>query len=105
MSFNDWRIVITGGSSGIGLATGVRFRERGAKVVSLDLRKHDEVEGIDWEFCDVADDSSVQEAVDAAVEGLGGLDVLVNNAGSRHARLRRRESRRAQRPNGVACSK
>ena len=79
--FQDWRIAITGGSSGIGLATGLRFLERGAKVVSLDLKKTYDVEGIAWRACDVADDSSVREAVSAAVEGFGGLDVLVNNAG------------------------
>jgi len=79
--FLDWRIVITGGSSGIGLATGLRFLERGANVVSLDLNRTYDVEGIAWRFCDVADDASVREAVSAAVKGLEGLDVLINNAG------------------------
>ncbi len=79
--FHDWRVVITGGSSGIGLATGHRFLERGARVVSLDLKRSDDVEGIAWECCDVADDASVRAAVSAAVASLGGLDVLVNNAG------------------------
>jgi 2-keto-3-deoxy-L-fuconate dehydrogenase len=79
--FLDWRVVITGGSSGIGLATGLRFLERGANVVSLDLKRTYDVEGIGWEYCDVADDSSVRESVAAAVESLHGLDVLINNAG------------------------
>ncbi len=79
--FLDWRVVITGGSAGIGLATGLRFLERGAKVVSLDVKRIYDVEGIAWEYCDVADDASVREAMSATVKSLGGLDVLVNNAG------------------------
>jgi NAD(P)-dependent dehydrogenase (short-subunit alcohol dehydrogenase family) len=79
--FQDWRVVITGGSSGIGLATGLRLFERGANVISLDLKRPYDVEGIAWASCDVADDESVRTAVSAALDGLGGVDVLVNNAG------------------------
>ena len=79
--FLGWRVVITGGSSGIGLAIGLRFLARGASVVSLDMKRVYDAEGIAWQHCDVADDLSVREAIDAAVAELGGLDVLVNNAG------------------------
>jgi NAD(P)-dependent dehydrogenase (short-subunit alcohol dehydrogenase family) len=79
--FLGWRVAITGGSSGIGLATGLRFLDRGASVVSLDLKRIYDVEGIAWQYCVVANDSSVRNAVAAAVEDLGGLDVLINNAG------------------------
>lgn len=63
------RVVVTGGSSGIGEATVRRFRDEGAHVVSVAL--DGEIE------CDVAD----PEQVAAAFERVGELDVLVANAG------------------------
>ena len=68
------RIVITGAAGGIGSATVALLRARGCSVVGLDLA------GADLE-CDVRSQASVDEAVRAAVEQLGGLDVLINNAG------------------------
>jgi NAD(P)-dependent dehydrogenase (short-subunit alcohol dehydrogenase family) len=68
------RIVVTGASGGIGSAAVAELRRRGARVVGLDLR------GADVE-CDVRDQSSVDSAVADAIERLGGLDVLINNAG------------------------
>jgi meso-butanediol dehydrogenase / (S,S)-butanediol dehydrogenase / diacetyl reductase len=63
------RVVVTGGSSGIGEATVRRFRDEGAEVVSVAL---------DGELeCDVAD----PQQVEAAFEQIGALDVLVANAG------------------------
>jgi meso-butanediol dehydrogenase / (S,S)-butanediol dehydrogenase / diacetyl reductase len=63
------RVVVTGGTSGIGAATVARFREEGADVVSVAL--DGEIE------CDVADAA----AVERAFEQIGPLDVLVANAG------------------------
>jgi meso-butanediol dehydrogenase / (S,S)-butanediol dehydrogenase / diacetyl reductase len=63
------RVVVTGGSSGIGEATVRRFRDEGAHVTSMAL--DGEIE------CDVAD----AEQVAAAFEQLGDIDVLVANAG------------------------
>ena len=74
------RVVVTGGSSGIGLATAVRFLAEGATVVSLDLAAPPG-DSIRWFATDVSDDASVRAGVAAAVDALGGLDVLVNNAG------------------------
>lgn len=68
------RIIITGAAGGIGRATVELLRSRGAHVVGLDL--HD----ADLE-CDVRSQASVDRAVSAAIERLGGLDVLINNAG------------------------
>ena len=70
------RIIVTGAASGIGAATAAELRRRGAQVVGLDLR---EDEGII--ACDVRDQAAVDEAVAAAIGRLGGLDVLINNAG------------------------
>src|SRR4051812_28008782 len=64
------RVIITGASGGIGRATLAELRRRGAQVVGLHLPE-----------CDVRSQESVDAAVAAAVERLGGLDVLINNAG------------------------
>jgi NAD(P)-dependent dehydrogenase (short-subunit alcohol dehydrogenase family) len=70
--------VVTGGGSGIGLATARLLASRGARVAVLDLKPGEEFLGL---TADVTDDASVRLAVDAAAEGLGGIDILVNNAG------------------------
>jgi 2-keto-3-deoxy-L-fuconate dehydrogenase len=74
------RALVTGGASGIGLATARRLREDGAEVVVLDLAETGP-EGFGYVRADVTDDEAVKRAVAEAVEELGGLDVLVNNAG------------------------
>jgi 2-keto-3-deoxy-L-fuconate dehydrogenase len=75
------RALVTGGASGIGRATADLLVERGAAVCVLD-RDVSAVEPPLSAVCaDVTDDAAVRAAVDAAVAGLGGLDVLVNNAG------------------------
>ena len=70
------RALVTGAAGGIGKATVALLAEEGADVVGVDLRAEDGVEP-----CDVSDQASVQSAVAAAVERIGGLDVLVNVAG------------------------
>jgi NAD(P)-dependent dehydrogenase (short-subunit alcohol dehydrogenase family) len=71
------RVLITGAASGIGAASAEKLRAEGASVVGLDLRAEE-----DWIIqCDVTDQQSVDRAVAEAIERLGGLDVLVNNAG------------------------
>ena len=71
------RVLVTGASAGIGAATSEVLRARGARVMGLDLR----ADGDDVLTCDVRDQDAVDAGVAAAVERLGGLDVLVNNAG------------------------
>lgn len=70
------RVLLTGAAGGIGTATAAELRERGAQVVGLDL-----LEGPGIVACDVRDQASVDGAVRAAIGRLGGLDVLINNAG------------------------
>jgi 2-keto-3-deoxy-L-fuconate dehydrogenase len=73
--------LVTGGASGIGLATAQLLAARGARVAVLD-RDADAVPApLHALRADVADERQVREAVAAAVERLGGLDVVVNNAG------------------------
>ena len=74
---SDKRVIITGAASGIGEATKAEFERRGARVIGLDLNAGDD----SLISCDVRDQASVDRAVAEAIERLGGLDVLVNNAG------------------------
>ena len=70
------RVVITGAQGGIGAATTAALRARGAAVCGIDLRGDGEVIA-----ADVRDPEAMQAAIDEAVQRLGGIDVLVNNAG------------------------
>ena len=71
------RVLITGAAGGIGAAATEEMRRHGARVVGLDLHGN----GDDVLECDVRDQASVDGAVAQAIERLGGLDVLINNAG------------------------
>lgn len=79
------RVLITGGSRGIGKALALFLREAGAKVAVL--RHHTELPeelvkaGIAGIQCDIRDDGARKQAFGEAMEHLGGLDVLVNCAG------------------------
>lgn len=91
------RAVVTGAAQGIGLEIGRTLHEHGASVVLADLDEARAVEAAarigDRALglgCDVTDEDDVQRLVDRATEHLGGLDVLVNNAGiTRDASLKK----------------
>ncbi|MFC5832864.1 SDR family NAD(P)-dependent oxidoreductase [Nonomuraea insulae] len=73
------KAIVTGGGSGIGLAAATALAGRGMTVACLDLNPPgDPFIGIK---ADVTDDAGVRAAVAEAAERLGGIDVLVNNAG------------------------
>jgi NAD(P)-dependent dehydrogenase (short-subunit alcohol dehydrogenase family) len=79
--YNGIVAAVTGGASGIGLATARTLAERGARVVVLDLAVDALEPGMTGVRCDVTDRGSVDAAVAEIEQRLGGLDVLVNNAG------------------------
>jgi 2-keto-3-deoxy-L-fuconate dehydrogenase len=81
VEFDGMKAVVTGGASGIGAAVTDALVKRGAKVAVLDLTPKGASGDALAIACDVSDDASVRAAVDEATGWLGGLDVLVNNAG------------------------
>src|SRR3954449_2317080 len=92
-------VLVTGGSAGIGQAIAVRFAEHGANVAINYLTPPDEAAGTEEQVhacvnqvqqqgvrdvlvqADVSDEADVVRMVGEAAERLGGIDVLVNNAG------------------------
>lgn len=78
--FDGIRALVTGGASGIGLATARRLASDGAKVAVLDVADAGP-DGFPYVRADVRDGAAVRAAVADAVDELGGLDVLVNNVG------------------------
>ena len=75
-------VVVTGGCSGIGLATCTRLAADGFTVAVLDIKPADTQDGAALALrCDVTDESDVEAAMAAVLERFGRIDVLVNNAG------------------------
>jgi NADP-dependent 3-hydroxy acid dehydrogenase YdfG len=72
--------IVTGASSGIGAVTARALREAGMRV-AVGARRADQLEGDFADELDVTDRGSCERFVAAALDALGGLDVLVNNAG------------------------
>jgi 2-keto-3-deoxy-L-fuconate dehydrogenase len=80
-AFTGLRAIVTGGASGIGLATAHLLASSGARVACLDLRVDDLPSPLVGFVADVTDDAAVVAAVTAVAGRFGGLDILVNNAG------------------------
>ena len=81
------RVLITGAARGIGAALAERLHERGARVAVMGLEEELLAavaarcgDGF-WAPCDVTDREAVEDVVERAVGELGGLDVVVANAG------------------------
>ena len=90
-SFDGKKALVTGGGRGIGRAIALAFAQQGADV-AIAARGRDELEHVAGEIratgrkasvhvVDMGDTRKAVEMVDAAAKALGGLDVLVNNAG------------------------
>ena len=73
------RVIVTGAANGIGRATAQAFREQGANVIGLDLFESASPERI--LCCDLTRESDIVTAVAKATAELGGVEILVNNAG------------------------
>jgi 2-keto-3-deoxy-L-fuconate dehydrogenase len=73
--------LVTGGASGIGLATARLLAARGARVAVLDRVKAEDAGDLYPVLADVTDDAAVRSAVADAGRAVGALDILVNNAG------------------------
>ena len=86
-SLEGRRVFITGAARGIGAALARRLHERGARVAIAGLEPDllaevaREAGDAPWFECDVGDRGQVEDAVEGAVQALGGLDVVVANAG------------------------
>jgi 2-keto-3-deoxy-L-fuconate dehydrogenase len=81
LSLDGLAALVTGGASGIGLATARLLAARGARVAVLDRELGGLPAGLYGVPADVGDDAAVRGAVRAATDELAGLDILVNNAG------------------------
>ena len=81
------RVLVTAGASGIGREIARAFSANGAKVFVCDIDSNaldalaKEVDGLLTAVCDISKPDDIDRMVSLALSGLGGLDVLVNNAG------------------------
>jgi 3-oxoacyl-[acyl-carrier protein] reductase len=87
------RVIVTGAASGMGRATAHLFADEGARVAVVDLDPErvlavtDEIRAVHGPdaaidvVCDVADHESLKALVATVVDRLGGIDVVINNAG------------------------
>ena len=86
MRFQNKNVLITGAARGIGQAFAEAFAEEGARVAIADLNMEraektaSQIQGSIAIKMDVTQKSSIEEGVEKAIQQLGGIDILINNA-------------------------
>ena len=89
--FQNRVVIVTGGASGIGLATCMELAKHGARIAMLDMDQ-DSLEHCHKTFadkgydilaleCDVTNENSCQESINQVLNRFGQIDILFNNAG------------------------
>ena len=85
MKFEGYKVIITGATSGIGLAAAEEFITDGATVIGIG-RNFSRTEKLGEKFipfkCDVTEESQIQDAVNYAAQRYGMIDTLICNAGA-----------------------
>ncbi len=92
-SLNNARVLVAGGSRGIGFTIAHAFAQAGAHLSLCardaqglqqagDALKHAGASAVHTQSCDLADPLQIQQWVDAAAHALGGVDIVINNASS-----------------------
>lgn len=87
MNIEGLRIIITGAGAGFGQAVTRSLAESGARIAAFDINSGAldalvrDIPSVFPVVCDVSDNTQVEKSVEEAFSGLGGIDVLINNAG------------------------
>ena len=75
------RVLITAGASGIGWAIAQAYAREGAHIHLCDMQPAPTHENITSTICDVTNEAALNAWLDTAITTLGGVDILINNAG------------------------
>jgi len=86
MQIKDAKVILTGGSTGIGYQTAKLLKEHGADVFicarsEKDVQKAISELGIKGTTADVSNENNVQHLFEKALQEMGGVNVVINNAG------------------------
>ncbi|GAA0733492.1 SDR family NAD(P)-dependent oxidoreductase [Sphingomonas sp. ABOLD] len=83
--FAGKRVLVSGGTKGLGRATVARFLAGGARVVTAARTVQDPIEGVDYVQADLTTAAGGEALASAALARLGGIDILVHVLGGSHA--------------------
>ncbi len=81
MTWNNKTAIITGASSGIGLATARLLTQKGCRVFNVDIAPGNDTAGVEWIPCDVSDKQQLARAIEKVAAASDRIDFLFANAG------------------------